>query len=169
MYEQIEEATPGGLGELCKRLEEQLEQAESGIRQGESHLAQLRQQIAGHGLSIEHQLARCSDLEDEIARHRRQLAALNIHAGDLAQQFRKTADDLAFGLSHVTHLFHPEVIVLGGGLSLVGEPLREAIERHLRRFTMEAFAPGPQVRLAALGEDAVPAGALLLAGDMVEN
>jgi len=75
----------------------------------------------------------------------------------------ETAEDLAFGLSHVVHLFHPEVIVLGGGLSLVGEPLRAAVEGALRSFTMEAFAPGPKVRLAALGEDAVPMGALELA------
>ncbi len=72
-------------------------------------------------------------------------------------------EDLAFGLSHVVHLFHPEVIVLGGGLSLIGEPLRVAVELALRRFTMEAFAPGPQIRLSALREDAVPVGALELA------
>jgi len=30
----------------------------------------------------------------------------------------ETAGDLAFGLSQVVHLFHPEIIVLGGGLSL---------------------------------------------------
>jgi glucokinase len=75
----------------------------------------------------------------------------------------ETADDLAFGLSHVTHLFHPEVIVLGGGLSLVGEPLRAAVERSLRGYVMEAFAPGPQIALARLREDAVPIGALSLA------
>lgn len=74
------------------------------------------------------------------------------------------AEDLAFGLSHVTHLFHPQVIILGGGLSKTGEPLREAVARHLQRFTMEAFAPGPRIALAALGDDAVPAGALVLAG-----
>jgi glucokinase len=74
------------------------------------------------------------------------------------------AENLAFALSHVTHLMHPEVIVLGGGLALVGEPLRAAVGAALKRFVMEAFAPGPQVRLAALGEDAVPVGALLLAG-----
>ncbi len=76
---------------------------------------------------------------------------------------RETAEDLAFGLSHVVHLFHPEVIVLGGGLSLVGEPLRAAVAGALPRFVMEAFGGGPQVRLAALGEDAVPMGALLMA------
>lgn len=75
------------------------------------------------------------------------------------------AEDLAFGLSHVVHLFHPQVIVLGGGLGGVGEALREAVEHALPRFIMEAFAPGPRIVLAGLGEDAVPVGALLLGGD----
>ena len=75
----------------------------------------------------------------------------------------EVADDLAFGLSHVTQLMHPEVIVLGGGLSLVGEPLRAAVASALKHYVMEAFAPGPRVALAGLGEDAVPTGALLLA------
>jgi glucokinase len=75
----------------------------------------------------------------------------------------ETAGDLAFGLSHVTHLFHPEIIVLGGGLSLVGEPLRAAVERLAPRFIMEAFAPGPRIALARLAEDSVPIGALCLA------
>lgn len=75
----------------------------------------------------------------------------------------ETAEDLAFALSHVTHLFHPQVIVLGGGLSLVGEPLRAAVAAQLPRFLMEVFGRGPEVKLATLGEDAVPVGALLLA------
>jgi glucokinase len=73
------------------------------------------------------------------------------------------AEDLAFGLSHVVHLYHPEIIILGGGLSGIGEPLRAAVEQELRRFIMEAFHPGPRIALTALGEDAVPAGALELA------
>jgi glucokinase len=74
-----------------------------------------------------------------------------------------TADDLAFGLSHVVHLFHPEMIILGGGLSLVAEPLRAAVARSLRIYIMEAFKPGPAVALASLAEDAVTVGALALA------
>ncbi len=75
----------------------------------------------------------------------------------------ETAADLAFGLSHVAHLFHPQIIVIGGGLSLIGEPLRLAVAQALPGFLMDAFQPGPKLALAALGEDAVPAGALELA------
>ena len=85
--------------------------------------------------------------------------------GDSAARrlLQETTEDLAFSLSHVVHLFHPEIIILGGGLSGVGEPLRASVERALRGFVMEAFAPGPAVALATLGEDAVPIGALELA------
>ncbi len=75
----------------------------------------------------------------------------------------ETAEDLAFGLSHVAHLFHPEIIVLGGGLALMGEPLSAAVHEALKQFVMPAFAPGPRVCAASLGEDAIPTGALVLA------
>jgi glucokinase len=91
------------------------------------------------------------------------LAAALEQADPAARQIlEETAEDLAFGLSHVVHLLHPQMIVLGGGLAGVGEPLRAAVQHALRRFTMEAFAPGPKVALAALGENAVPVGALEL-------
>ena len=77
------------------------------------------------------------------------------------------AGDLAFGLSHVVHLFHPEVIVLGGGLSLLGEPLRAAVAHALPSVVMSAFGGGPQIRLAALREDAVPVGCLIAAKQLV--
>ena len=73
------------------------------------------------------------------------------------------ADHLAFALSHVTHLMHPERIVLGGGLALVGEPLRLAVGEALKQYLMEVFLPGPALFLSSLREDAVPTGALLLA------
>jgi len=85
--------------------------------------------------------------------------------GDAAARriLQETAEDLAFGLSHAVHLFHPEALVIGGGLSAVGEPLRAAVATALRGWVMEAFAPGPKVLLSALKEDIVPVGALLLA------
>lgn len=88
-----------------------------------------------------------------------------LRAGDPAagRVVREVAADLAFALSHAVHLFHPRMIVLGGGLSLVGEPLRTAVAAHLPLHVMDAFTPAPEVRLAALGEDAVPVGAMCLA------
>jgi len=88
-----------------------------------------------------------------------------LQQGDAAANrlLRELAEDLAFGLSHVAHLFHPQIIILGGGLAGVGEPLRAAVARAMGGFIMEAFAPGPRVALSALGEDAVPVGALELA------
>jgi glucokinase len=90
-------------------------------------------------------------------------AALEQRDSAAWQILEETAQDLAFGLSHVTHLFHPQIIIIGGGLSGVGEPLRAAIQKALGCFIMEAFAPGPVVALASLKEDSVPAGALVLA------
>jgi glucokinase len=94
----------------------------------------------------------------------RHLAAA-IAAGDAAAKriLREWAGDLAFGLSHVTHLFHPQAIVLGGGLSLIGEPLRAAVASALPEFVMHAFLPAPKICVPGLGEDSVPIGALELA------
>ena len=89
--------------------------------------------------------------------------ALEAKDPDAVRILRETASDLAFGLSHVVHLFHPAVIVLGGGLSLVGEPLRSAVAEALPEFVMEVFAGSTQVRLAMLGEDAIPVGCLVQA------
>jgi len=88
-----------------------------------------------------------------------------LQKGDSAAEhiLQQLVEDLAFGLSHVVHLFHPNVIILGGGLSGIGEPLPERLRQTLPKFLMEAFAPGPKIVLAALGEDAVPVGALELA------
>jgi glucokinase len=71
-----------------------------------------------------------------------------------------TAADLGFGLSHAVHLFHPDIIVLGGGLSLLGEPLRGRVQEAIRANIMKLFLPGPNVVIAELGEQVVPVGAI---------
>jgi glucokinase len=75
----------------------------------------------------------------------------------------ETCDDLAFGISHAVHLLHPETIILGGGLSFLGEPLRKLVEQKLSKYLMDVFQPGPAIGLSSLKEDAVPVGALVLA------
>jgi glucokinase len=75
----------------------------------------------------------------------------------------ETTDDIAFALSHVTHLMNPKTIILGGGLSLIGEPLRQRVEQKLAPYLMDVLRPGPTIQLSTLKEDAVPVGALALA------
>jgi len=121
--------------------------------------AKIRALVASGSDSLLARLARTAPGSE--ARHLGPALAANDPAA--WQILRETAQDLAFALSHATHLFHPQVIVLGGGLALTGEPLRAAVAEVLPGFLMEAFRPGPTVRLAALAEDAVPVGAVLLA------
>lgn len=89
-------------------------------------------------------------------------------AGDAAAKgiLDETASTLAFALSHVVHLFHPAIVLLGGGLALIGEPWRESVAKALPQHLTREFLPGPEIRLAALGEDIVPTGALLLAASI---
>jgi glucokinase len=80
--------------------------------------------------------------------------------------FDETMDDLAFGLSHAVHLLHPEIIVLGGGLSLIGQQLRDAVAEKLPSYLMTAFIPAPLITLSKLREQAVPVGSLILASQI---
>jgi glucokinase len=87
-----------------------------------------------------------------------------IRTGDAtaAKILSEVAEDLAFGLSHAVHLFHPEVVILGGGLSKVGEPLRAAVAKSLPKFVMEAFERLPRIEQSSLADGAVPVGAMAL-------
>lgn len=93
-----------------------------------------------------------------------------IEQGDPAAQriLEETAENIAFALSLVSHLFHPDILILGGGLALIGEPLRATVEGRLPRFMTTALRPGPPVRLSELKEDAVCVGAMLLAREAAE-
>ena len=85
------------------------------------------------------------------------------------QILHETCDSLAFGLSHVIHLFHPEIIIIGGGLSLMGEPFRVLIEQNVTQYLMKAFLPAPSIQIATLGENVVPIGALLLCRQKIRD
>jgi glucokinase len=81
----------------------------------------------------------------------------------------ETSDNIAFALSSVILLFHPKIIVVGGGLSLIGEPLLKRINAWLPKYVVPAFHPVPKVTIARLGEDVVSIGALLLAIQAANN
>lgn len=82
--------------------------------------------------------------------------------------FIELVENLALGYSHVVHLVNPEKIVIGGGVSLMGEILRNSIEVALPKYLLDAFTPGPTICLAELGEDVVGVGAILFAKNQIK-
>jgi len=67
-------------------------------------------------------------------------------------------------LANLLHVFNPEVIVLGGGVSQIGAPLFGPIEQALRENVMHpAYLEGLRLERAALGDDAGLIGAMVLA------
>ena len=74
----------------------------------------------------------------------------------------ETCAVLGAALSNVVALLHPQRVILGGGVSLMGPLFWEALQREFRARLMPAFAPGVELVPAGLGEEVVVAGALCL-------
>lgn len=70
-------------------------------------------------------------------------------------------------LASLVHAFNPEVIVLGGGVSLIGPLLSDPIERALRAHIMHpAYLEGLRLAPAELGDEAGLIGAMILAREL---
>jgi len=95
--------------------------------------------------------------------------ALDQHDEHAKMIISSVVDNLSFGLSHVVHLLHPDIIVVGGGLSLLGNYLLHPLRLQLPKYVMEAFHPVPCIELSAIGEQAVPLGAIELAKSIVKE
>ncbi|NMD35021.1 MAG: ROK family protein [Planctomycetes bacterium] len=81
--------------------------------------------------------------------------------------FREEAEAVGIALANVATLLCPEVIAVGGGLSLAGDVLFTPLAAALEARVIGAFRGAYRVVPAALGEDVVICGALLLAaGDV---
>src|SRR5205085_11333785 len=73
-------------------------------------------------------------------------------------------DRLAEGICHVIALLCPRRIVIGGGVSLMGETLLFApLRRRVAERVFQPFADCYEIVPAALGEEVVVHGALALA------
>lgn len=66
-------------------------------------------------------------------------------------------------ISGVVNIFNPEVVVVGGGVSLAGEVLLDSIRRSVKKHAMMLLKKHIKVKKAALGNDAGVLGAALLA------
>ena len=76
------------------------------------------------------------------------------------------ADEVAIGMAGLVYVLDPEIIVLGGGLVDLGDPLRARIEESLAgRILGAQYRPEVPVVSAKLGSSAGAIGAAALAAD----
>ena len=68
--------------------------------------------------------------------------------------------EIAEGLAGLVHLFNPQLILIGGGVSSQQELLIDPLAREVRARVMPAFAEGLELRPAALANDAGLVGAV---------
>ncbi|GGP01669.1 ROK family transcriptional regulator [Nonomuraea glycinis] len=88
-------------------------------------------------------------------------------AGDRAAvaAVRRYVKDLALGASALVLALDPQMVVVGGGFSRSADVLIEPLKRELDRWCIRT----PEVRMSALGDEAVVLGAVRLALDDVED
>lgn len=88
-------------------------------------------------------------------------------AGDplAARIFRQAAEALGFGIVNCIHIFNPDIVVLGGGVTHAGkllfDPVREIVDRH----TMPVQRAAVRIVPAELGEDVGLIGAAAVAAN----
>ena len=84
--------------------------------------------------------------------------------GAAAEEIAYAGRMIGLGIVTMLHLFNPEIIVLGGGVTKTGDllfqPMRQAIRRHALDVSYTARL---KIKKAALGDDAALVGAAALA------
>ncbi|HVB97431.1 MAG TPA: ROK family protein [Chloroflexota bacterium] len=101
---------------------------------------------------------------------RTQLIVQAAREGDpLADQVIKwAAYNLGVGLANVMHMFDPDLIAIGGGVSNAWDLLIPTIRRALRERAMEVYVRRTRIVRSELGDDAGMLGAVALAIDQAK-
>ncbi len=82
-------------------------------------------------------------------------------AGDQAMRraLEHWIDDVAAGLSGLVHIFNPQMVVIGGGVSSQEALLMQPLKQRVLETVMPRFAEGLKIERASLGNDAGLIGA----------
>ena len=107
---------------------------------------------------------------DELGRQRGYADGRAVVAG--AQRGEEAAGEaialighrLGMGIANAINAFDPEVVAVGGGVSVAGDLLLDPARETARRFVLPGVGTRTEIRLARSGLDAGVRGAALLAG-----
>ena len=93
------------------------------------------------------------------------------HAGDptILALLDDWTDEIAQGLAGMVHIFNPQLILIGGGVSAQEKFLIEPVAAKVRRSIMPAFAEGLEIRAAQLHNDAGMVGTVYYFRQTMEN
>ncbi len=80
-----------------------------------------------------------------------------------AAVLEEAAQTLGWAIAQVATLVSPDVVVIGGGVSLIGQSFLDSVRRSFLQFVFPPLRDAVQIELSALGEDVVVHGALRLA------
>lgn len=80
-----------------------------------------------------------------------------------SEAMRIATQTLGWAIAQVATITSPEVVVIGGGVSLIGSKFITAVEKSFETYLFTPLAGAVQIETAALGESVVLHGALLLA------
>lgn len=78
-------------------------------------------------------------------------------------------DNLGLGISNALNLIDPEILVIGGGISLAKEFLLERLVKSLKKYTLPIVLENLEIKMAVLGNDAGIYGAAYLAKKLTEK
>ena len=90
------------------------------------------------------------------------------HAGNdtMLRVISRWVSDIASGLSGLVHIFNPELVLIGGGVSAQDELLMQPLRKQVLSSVMPRFAECLEVERATLGNDAGLIGAVKYCMDM---
>ena len=133
-------------------------------------LTELEQICSGWGIGQRARLAaRDSDsLMEKIAGSLDQIDARVVYVaaeqGDAVARhiLQETCETLGAAISNAVALLHPERVIVGGGVSLMGPLFWNALQKEFQSRVMPMFAAGVELLPAKLREDVVVIGALCL-------
>lgn len=99
-------------------------------------------------------------MDPELRDGRAIFAAARAGRCDVLDLLDRWMDEIAQGLAGMVHIFNPQRILVGGGVSAQKELLIEPLEHKVKAAVMPAFAEGLTLQAAALQNDAGLVGAV---------